>query len=186
LTTHDDARASEELGLDFATWLLYRSVAGGNKIDLSGSLSFEIFVLGPMTLVSDYGFATAITLQGDNPGGSPEAARALNEGKYLAKAAFKVIHQNQTYDFTFNALTFTCSSMKLPPMPKGAPVDTILLRLDSFEQFESFWSQVYEEFLALRLSEKAWKSETGKIRRWMKDLLRKLEAADDARVDHEA
>lgn len=171
-TTHDDARTSEELGLDFATWLLHRSVTGGNKVSLSKNLEFDLFVLGPLTLVSDYGEATSITLQGDNPASSPEAGRALNEGKHVAKATMKIIHENQTYDFTFNALTFTCASMKLPPMPKQAPVDTLLLRLDAFERFEEFWGRVYEEFLTLRLQDKAWKSETTRIRKWVTELVR--------------
>jgi hypothetical protein len=170
MNPHDDARTSEELGLDFATWLLYRSVTGGNKINLGKALTFELFITGPMTLVADYGFATAISLQGDNPASSPEAARALNEGKHLAKATMKVIYQNQSHDFTFNALTFTCASLKLPPMPKGTPIDTLLLRLDAFERFEEFWGRVYEEFLSIRLVDKAWKAETGKIRKWIASL----------------
>jgi hypothetical protein len=46
----------------------------------------------------------------------------------------------------------------------------LLLRLDAFERFEEFWGRVYEEFLSIRLVDKAWKAETGKIRKWIASL----------------
>ncbi len=186
MTAHDDTRTSEELGLDFATWLLWKSVSGAGKVELTSALSFELYVLGPLTLVSDYGEATSITLQGDNPAGSPEAARALNEGKHLAKFVAKLIHQNQSHDFTFNALTFTCASLKLPPIEKGPPIDTLMIRLDAFERFEEFWSEIYGHFLEIRLAEKPWKAETGKIRKWVQGLKANLADREAVGVGHGA
>jgi hypothetical protein len=177
MTYLDEARISEELGLDYATWLLWHSKKANGKLELSPELTCELFVLGPVTLVSSYGDSTSVTLQGENPAGSPETAKALSEGKYLAKATFKLIYESQSYDFAFNALTFGFSSLKLPPLDKGAIQDTVLIRLDGYQRFIEFWDLLFEHFLSLRMDEKRWKEETRKIRQWIKRITGVVEGA---------
>lgn len=164
----EKAEAIEFLGQEFLTWLCWKSESHNGKMKLDGIEEFELFFEAPVRLVADYGEATAITLQGGTPMDSPEARQALKEGKKLDRARLRVIYRNQTYTFTFNASTFAVSGMKLPVPPNVSAADFLFVRMEILEDFEKFFSLVFDNFLGVRFADKKWSEERQKLAKWVK------------------
>lgn len=160
--------ATEFLGQEFATWLCWRSETGNGKFKLTGLEEFELYCEAPVQLVCDYGEATSITLKGGTPMQSPEARLALREGKKVDRMRVRVNHRNMTYTFGFNASSFALSGLKIPVPQNVSNADYIFVRLEMFEEFEAFFHSIFECFLKLRLNDKAWSAEQGKIAEWVK------------------
>lgn len=166
----EKAAASEHLGQEFATWLYWRSSTHGSRVKLDGVEEFQVWFESPVELVSDWGDATAVVVSGGLPLDSPEAHRALREGKRIAKARLRLIVKNQTHTCAFDASVFAVSGLKVPLPPNLGGGDAMLLRLELFEEFEAFLSQIFEAFLRLRLDDKAWAGEAKKMSAWVAGL----------------
>lgn len=167
----EKAAAAEFLGMEFATWLHRLSVTADHKVTLPGiDGELEIWFESPVALAADYGEATNVTLKGAQPLEGAEASTALREGKKLARSRVRVNFRNQTYTFTFNALNYSISGLKIPAPPDSTGPDHVFLRLEIFEEFERFWGQVFDAFLAIRLDDKEWAKERRAIAAWVRDL----------------
>ena len=166
--TIEKVAAAEFLGMEFATWLYWQSETNNGKLKLEGLEEFEVWFEAPIQLTADYGEATQLTLKGGTPLEGPEARTAFREGKKIAKVKARVNYRGQTYTFGFNALNFQLSGLKIPTPPNANGPDYLFVRLEMFEEFEKFWSQVFDLFLAKRLKDAAWGTERGKIKSWVK------------------
>lgn len=164
----EKAAAAEFLGMEFATWLYWLSETNGGKMRIEGIEDFELWFESPMTLVCDYGEATSITLKGGTPLESPEAREAFRENKKLARTRMRVNYRNQTFSFGFNALNYAVSGLKIPAPPNNSGPDYVFLRLEIFEEFEKFFQTVYEAYLKLRLNDRVWAEERGRLSEWVK------------------
>lgn len=164
----EKAAAAEFLGMEFATWLYWQSVTNGGKMKLDGIEEFELWFESPVTLVADYGEATNVTLKGGTPLESPEARQAFQENKKIARTRVRTNFRNQTFTFGFNALNFSLSGLKIPAPPNANGPDYVFLRLEIFEEFERFFQSLFEAFLKLRLDDRAWATERGRLSEWVK------------------
>ena len=161
--------ASEFIGMEFATWLYWKSETGGAKIQIDGHEEFELWFEAPVQLAADYGEATHLSLKGGTPLEGAEARSAFTEGKKLTKARLRLNYRNQTYTFGFNALNFGISGLKVPTPPGSVGPDYVFVRLEVFEEFEKFFESIFESYLKLRLNDKAWATEKSKLSAWIKD-----------------
>lgn len=166
--------AAHFLGQEFLTWLWWRSEQANGKMRVEEiDEEFEIFLEAPVRLVSDYGEATLVALGGGTPLESPEARQAAREGKKLDRARVRLISRNQTYTFALDATNLAISGLKLPVPPNVAANEMIYARMEVFEEFERFFSSIFQAFLRMRLDAKKWAHE----RRQMADWVKAVEAA---------
>jgi hypothetical protein len=157
-------QASEFLGREFATWLYWLSFKGNGTVALDGFEPFEIWFESPVELVNDYGEATSVVLKGTMPLESPEALRAFRENKKVHRAHIRLIFKNVTYTFSFHAARFLVSGLHLPsPASAGSGGEYLIVRFQLLEDFDKFWESLLEKFLALRLDDKAWRSQRKQI-----------------------
>ena len=160
--------ATEFIGEEFATWLYWRSETNSGKMKLDGVEEFELWFEAPVELVCDFGEATTVALKGGTPLESPEARQALRENKLISKAALRLLWRNQTFTFGFRAQSFAVAGLKVPVPPNAAPADYLHLRLEILQEFEAFFQKVFEAFLKLRLTDKAWTQERKRMADWVK------------------
>ncbi len=156
-------QASEFIGREFATWLYWLSFKGNGTVALDGFEPFEIWFESPVELVNDYGEATSVVLKGSMPLESPEALRAFRENKKIQRAHIRLIVKNVTYTFSFHAGRFLVSGLHLPSPSSISGGDYLIVRFQLLEDFDRFWENLLEKFLAIRLDEKAWRTQRKQI-----------------------
>jgi hypothetical protein len=160
--------ATEFLGMEFLTWLYWHSETNNGKMNIPGVEEFELWLEAPIQLVSDYGEATNVTLKGGTPLEGPEARIGFRENKKLAKTRLRVNYRNQTFTCGFNALNFAITGLKIPAPPNASGPDYVFVRLEIFEEFEKFFTSIFETFLKLRLKDSAWNEQRDKLRKWVR------------------
>ncbi len=164
----EKAAAAEFLGMEFAMWLYWQSETKGGKMSLEGIEEFELWFESPISLVADYGEATHITLKGGTPLESVEARQAFRENKKIARSRMRINYRSQTFTLGFNALNFAVSGLKIPAPPNASGPDYVFLRLEIFEEFEAFFASIFSAYLTIRLDDKEWAKERGRIGEWVK------------------
>lgn len=155
--------------MEFATWLYWQSETQGAKLKIEGHEEFELWFEAPVQLACDYGEATHMVLKGGTPLEGAEARSAFTEGKKITRARMRLNYRNQTYTFSFNALNYGISGLKIPTPPGSGGPDYVFLRMEIFEEFEKFFDSLFDSFLKLRLNDKAWNEEKQKIAEWIRD-----------------
>ncbi|NUP90326.1 MAG: hypothetical protein HUU25_10980 [Candidatus Sumerlaeia bacterium] len=152
------------LGQEFLTWLLWRSEERSGVI---GPGETEVHFGGVVELAAPFGEAEEVTLRGENPAASRELVTALGEGKLVAKAQMRWIVDGVEWTLSVRGETLDFGGLK-PPMKTGVPdPEWLERRLELLEGFARVFDAVHAEFLTLRLSESAWKSETRQMRDWV-------------------
>lgn len=156
------------LGPDFLTWLLVR-VLDDEFQGPPSEPALTADIKGPLVFTSDGGEANKITLAGDEPATAPEVRAALRQGKKLTRAKVLFMAHEDTYQFTLDAETFDLKGIKLP-VPTIADADSnMTMRAEATMRLFHLLDEIYEGFLAIRLSPEAWKTEAEK---WKKAALR--------------
>ena len=174
-TIIDSIQQKAYLGTEFLTWVWYRAEAGDDHFELEGPGAFDIEVDTAVALADD-GDADVrqIALKGDAPGPSELMRRSVGDSKKIVRAKFRVVWQNVVWSCTVNAETLDVSGIKLPTAARGGGDigEYLRLRLETMEGFLSVWEALYEYYLTLRLSEKAWAGETERLSEWLAGELR--------------
>lgn len=149
---------------ELLTWLLWRSE---ERSGLIGVGETEVHFGEAVTLAAPFGDAEEVTLRGENPAASPELMAALREGKLVSRAALRWVVGGVEWHVAVRGQTLDFGGLK-PPL-KSAPPDAewIARRLELFEEFQRAFDAVVDAFLALRLSETAWKREVESMRAWV-------------------
>ena len=121
-----------------------------------------------LVLRGDAGEVLNSSLRGDAPSHGPEAGAALAAGKTVRRARISFAIGNMTWQFSLNAETFDFGGLKLDT-PPGLPFEEgTALRLSALQEFQDIFSELYNQFLDLRLDSDAWKAEEKRIRAWVK------------------
>ena len=162
--------AAEFLGMEFATWLFYNSYQNNGKLTIPGLEPFELWFESPVTMASDYGEATQVTLKGGTPLEGPEAQSAFLAGKKISRVKVRINLRNQTYSFSFNPLNFNVSGLRLPAPPGAEGPDYAFVRLEIFEEFEKFIGELFQAYMVVRADDKKWPGESEAIKAWIRDL----------------
>lgn len=156
------------IGREFLTWLWYRSERDGH-VKIHGGNSVNVEILGPILLDAQYGDARASTLKGESPATSPEAHTALLEGKKLRRARLKLEREGVEWVLTLDGETFNITGLAIPNPGRMPFEDLLAMRGDMMLEFERAFSQLFEEFLHLRLQPKPWAKEIETIQEWVRD-----------------
>lgn len=160
--------ATEFVGQEFATWLCWHSETNNGKVKLDGVEEFELWFESPVQLTASFGEATIVTLKGATPCESPEARQAFREGKKIDRCRLRINFRSQTFTCSFNAGSFLLSGLKIPVPPNVPSAEYVFMRLEIFEEFEAFFHSVFEAFLAIRLDERKWATESLLVAEWVR------------------
>jgi len=157
------------LGLEFGTWLWFRSEQNEGSLDLGKGRGCSIAFEKNLVLSCEAGYATDSTLRGDAPAESPEAAAALLQNKKIKRARVSMTVDDLHYEFSLNAENFDWSSLKLDVPGKMELDEALPIRLEALERFQQVFGELFTLFLNIRLDETAWKKEIVAMRSWVTD-----------------
>lgn len=156
------------LGLEFMTWLWYRVETENNQFDVKTN-QFEVTFDDQLVLEVQLAESEQTRLKGGAPAHSPEAYKALQHGKRIARARVRIAQNERAWLFMVSSESFAMSGLKIPAVLKDDEDDKIDERLYLIDELDTIWSTIYGEFLRVRLSD-GWEKEADTIRQWIKDL----------------
>ena len=162
------------IGREFLTWLWFKSEERNGTVLIPGAGESEVIFVRRLVLESGDGeYAETVVCQGMHAG-LKEGKEALRQGKKITAARLKVAHDKAEWEFTFKADRFHFQSMKLPAVgededDQGDREGQILERICLIEKAAGLMDQLFQSFLALRLSEK-WGAEQARMQRWLSQI----------------
>ncbi|MBQ4106331.1 MAG: recombination-associated protein RdgC [Lentisphaeria bacterium] len=135
------------IGRDFLTWLWYYSETTGKITTEDGE--FDLLIEGPLTLVDASeanGAEETVIRKGNSPQRSAEAKSALATGKKLKKAKFSLTRDPEIWSGTFDADTFSFSSVKLPEGEAMESFDRFRERQEFLQIFKGAMEAYFKVF----------------------------------------
>lgn len=160
-------KAKDFLGNEFLLWLWYTAEHNGGQIATPSAGDVTILLERILELECAYGFSGKDLLRGGGPTEMPETRDALRTGKVPRRAGFSLEAGAGTYQFTFQAEQFLCTSVKLPDVEADTPRVAVEERIALLRDLGNAIDGLFEAFLKVRASSK-WESQTSDIRRWIK------------------
>jgi hypothetical protein len=155
---------TRQLGPEFLTWLMYKSIASEGRLDCELG-KVEVWFEDRITLVSPYAGSEVNILKGESPAQSEEAVVAIQQGKQIDEAKLSVTWEGKRWDFLFNASRFGFSSVRVPAVATETEFEAVIDRFDLFGTLEQVMRSLYHEFLKLRMSVEQWQAECRRVER---------------------
>ncbi len=159
-------------GREFLTWLWFKSEERGGSIMLPGKGDIEVIFLQKMVLESGEGeYAETVACRGLHAD-LDEGKSALRKGKKVTEARIRLGVGNDQSEFTFKADTFSFQSLKLPVPTDDEEEDRdgkILERIYLLEVAMRTMEQLFDLFLAKRLSREWTSEELPHMKKWLDD-----------------
>ncbi len=160
--------SSDNIGLDFFTWLWFFWENGGGVFSVQGSdRPFGVIIEGPLTFVTEGGGAHETLLKKGTPLLSVEAKASLLGGRKLRRGKVTIARGDDMWSFNFDAESFAFRSVKLP---KGDGEDETtrfqerMLFLNTL--LDAVWT-LYDTFLELRADRAKWDDTLEKMHSWI-------------------
>lgn len=161
----DQIERTEFLGAEFLMWLWYVADEGEGTITLPDGPA-EIHFDDQLVLEAHLAEAEQSRLRGGAPAYSPEAHKALQLGKQVAKAKLRLMKTEREWLFTIDAASFLMSGIKTPSVLSDDDDAKFEERMYLIEELEQAWLELYRQFLEIRLSD-AWEGALGRMRAWI-------------------
>jgi len=144
--------SSCDIGSEFFTWFWYWTEETAVGIAYEDSVIAGM-IEGPIKLVGEGEGAHCTLLTGGSPTACQEATDALLSGKLLAQSKMHLLYGDIVYTCTFDASSFTITSLQLP---KSESIDTIgkfQERMLALSDFICYLTKIYYTFLNIRLND---------------------------------
>ena len=158
----------------FLLWLWWKCECGEGVVEIGGpsTETTEVALVAERVLDLDcaWGVTGGISLRGDAPTRSPEAARALQSGKMPRRMGLTLAAEGQQWRCTVQGDRLTVSGLALPK-PQDRPAserEAIEERINSVILFDRTFLGMYRAFLADRLGG-GWKSQRTNMSEWIRD-----------------
>jgi len=164
----DEVARKRFLGTEFLLWLWYRVETENNIFNVEDK-QFELNFDDQLMLEVQLAAAEQTSLKGGSPAHAPEAYKAIQHGKRIARARMRIAQAEREWVFMFNADSFAMSGIKIPAVLRDADDDKIDERLYLIDEIDKVWRTIYRQFLALRLSD-AWGKEVEVVRAYIRNL----------------
>lgn len=154
------------LGADFLLWLWYRDdVSAGAFVVADEHL--ELHYDDQLVLEAELAEAEQSQIRGGAPAFAPEARKALQMGKRVARAKLRLEKGPRLWIFSVSAETFRLSGIRIPTPQSEGEEEKFVERMYLIEELEAAWQDIYRQFLVLRLSD-AWAKEEAEIAAWIR------------------
>lgn len=169
----DDAEETAALiGREFLTWLWFKSEERNGHIALSKTEEVELHLLKRVALEAGEGeYSQGVVCSGLHAE-LTEGKEAIRQGKKVKEAGMKLHRDQNEWEFNYKADTFYFQSMKMPVVdwqetPED-PAASLLERIYLIENAVRTMDQLYESFLAIRLSPDWTQKEKPLVTKWLK------------------
>ena len=159
--------ATRQLGSEFLTWMLFRSVVQEGIFETEAG-QVELWFEDKITLVSPFAGGEINILKGEAPAETRESLTAILKGKQIEEAKLSITFQERRWDFSFNGPKFLFSGVKVPAVLGDTDLETVMERFDLMATLEETMANLYHEFLNLRLDDQAWGVECQNVERWLR------------------
>jgi hypothetical protein len=142
--------ANRFVGREFLLWLWFESELFETNLHPSEGMPFALWIETQLTLSSD---AEETRVKATMPGATPEAKKALAQGKLPKDAKIRVVHEEYEYAWAFKADDIAVSGMKVPAQLKADDdkYEALYERMRLVEGIEAQLEALYRDFLKLRL-----------------------------------
>ena len=161
----DDLGGMDSLGLEFLTWLWWRSETSSPSFRHPDGEEVYVHFDEHLEFRGERSAARRAVLRAGMPAASMEARAALRSGKTLATARVLLARAEDEVRFTLRAETLDVSGLRLPA-PEGETRDARLLA--SLEMQDRFFEDLdlcLLAFLRVRCGPE-WEAEAERIRMW--------------------
>ena len=161
----------------FLLWLWWKCDCDEGLVEIGGpssesSESSEVAIVAERVLDLDcaWGVTGAVSLRGDAPTRSPEAARALQSGKMPRKIGLTLATNGQQWRCTIQGDRLAVSGLTLPKSDDrpASEREAIEERINSVLLFDRTLMSMYRAFLAIRLGN-GWNSQRSRMSEWIRD-----------------
>lgn len=153
------------LGNEFLLWLWWNWESNGDVLKLNDDSEVSGMFARTLSLDCPQGEFGKETISAASPVVLPEAILAVQSGKLPRKAGLTLVRNDQQYDLTLQAETFSVGSGKITTLGDDADVDSHD-RIQSIRDFSETIDLLFDAFCERRLG-KPWKSELKKIQDWL-------------------
>lgn len=161
--------AKRFLGNEFLLWL-WRHEDDDRAMFKLGSDVIEIRFADRIQLQATLAEAETSDLKGGAPAHSPEAHKALQVGKRVAKAKMILRKGEREWEFSVDSSSFNLSGIKTPTVLSKEDDEPFFERMFLIEELHDAWTGVYKLFLEQRLAED-WEKTRAEIADWIAEPL---------------
>ncbi|MFZ4466792.1 MAG: hypothetical protein ACOYO7_07025 [Phycisphaerales bacterium] len=155
------------LGNVFLLWLWWQVESREGMVE-TPSVPVAIVIDKLLELDCPWGVGGKVSLRGDRPSRSLEAAKALQSGKWPRRMGLLLAAHGQEYECTLHGDRFSVSGLRLQPPGEGVTTPRLELeeRLDRIATFDAVLVALYEHFLRERFG-KEWPGRRQQIADWI-------------------
>ena len=154
------------LGREFLTWLWFRSDANEGMFDIPTG-AVEVWFDAKLTLEAQGDLKEQNVVKAENPTEADEARASLLTGKLVAEARLRIIRDQKQWTVNVKGDTLALSGVKIPALLSRDDEEQLYERFYLMEELEDLFSDLYEQFIRLRLDDDTWREEIQAIRGWV-------------------
>jgi hypothetical protein len=160
---------TRQLGSEFLTWLLYRSLSGEGQVP-SDRGTVELWFEDRITFASPFAGGELDILKGEDPATTGEARSALLQGKHVEAASLSLTFEGKRWTFQVSGPRLALAAVKVPAVATETDLESVMERFALLGGLEEIMWSLYHRFLQVRLDAGAWKKECSQIEKWVKKL----------------
>ena len=155
------------LGNEFLLWLWWKWETQAKELELSdGSILSGMFAR-TLALDCPIGEHGKESISAESPVALPEALLAIGMGKLPRKAGLTLVREDEQFDLTLNAETFSIGSARISQVGDEGVTRDVIDRIESIRALCEAVDLLFEAFCEKRIGSK-WKTEQKKIMQWLK------------------
>ena len=155
------------LGNEFLLWLWWTWQSKSDTIKLSDDSEVSGMFARSLSLDCPIGENGKESISAESPVALPEAILAIGMGKMPRKAGLTLVREDQQFDFTLQAETFSIGSAKISQIGNDDATRDAIDRIESIRQLSETVDLLFEAFCEKRISKK-WNAEQKKIIDWLR------------------
>jgi hypothetical protein len=155
------------LGNVFLTWLWWQVESREGMVETK-DVPVAIVIDKVLELDCPWGVGGKVSLRGDRPSRSLEAAKALQSGKWPRRMGLLLAAHGQEFECTLHGDRFSVSGLRLQAPGEGVTTPRLELedRLDKLATFDAVLMALYGHFLAERFG-KGWPGRRQQVTDWI-------------------
>lgn len=155
------------LGNEFLLWLWWTWETKSSTIKLSDDSEVSGMFARSLSLDCPIGEHGKESISAESPVALPEAMLAIGMGKLPRKAGLTLVREDQQFDFTLQAETFSIGSAKISQIGNDDAIRDSIDRIESIRQLSETVDLLFEAFCEKRIGKK-WNAEQKKITDWLR------------------
>ena len=154
------------LGNEFLLWLWWQLETKSDTFTLSDGTEVSGMFARSLSLDCPQGENGKESISSESPVALPEANLAIRMGKLPRKAGLTLVRDNEQFDLTLKAETFSIGSARISQVGDDTHVRETLDRIESVRQLAETVDLLYEVFCQSRFS-KSWPAKLKEMSQWL-------------------